>query len=153
WVVASLPLIPVLLEYRHVHSALGLTRMPGEVARFSATLASFLHAPPMLALWPTAGVPTQEDYLFPGVTSLSVTMLRLLTCAFPRRPPAAMLAAGSLQRRALLFYSIAAVVMWACAFGPGQESNDPTAWLRPYRWLTLLPGYDGLRVPARFAML
>ena len=153
WVVASVPLVPVLLEYRHVHSTLGLTRMPGEVARFSATFSSFLHAPPMLALWPTASVPSQEDYLFPGITAVVVTTLGLLAVVRRRRGVADAEQPDSGRHRALQFYAVATVVMWACAFGPGQESNDPTAWLRPYRWLTMLPGYEGLRVPARFAML
>ena len=143
----------MLLEYRHVHSTLGLTRMPGEVVRFSATFRSFLHAPPMLALWPTASVPSQEDYLFPGITAIVVTTLGLLAAMRRRRAVADVEQPDSGGHRALQFYAIATVVMWACAFGPGQESNDPTAWLRPYRWLTMLPGYEGLRVPARFAML
>jgi hypothetical protein len=154
WMAASVALVPVLLEYRHVHSALGLTRMPGEVARFSATIGSFLHAPPMLALWPTANVPSQEDFLFPGVTAIVVTIGGLLTFAVRRTGEDEAIAPESSRRRgALWFYALATLLMWACAFGPGQESNDPSAWLRPYRWLTMLPGYDGLRVPARFAML
>jgi hypothetical protein len=153
WAAASVPLVPVLLEYRHVHSAFGLTRMPGEVARFSATLESFFHAPPMLAFWPTSDAPTQEDFLFPGVTAIFVTVLGLVLAMVRGLKTEHTAQANSQQRRTLLFYAIATAVMWACAFGPGQESNDSTAWLRPYRWLTLLPGYDGLRVPARFAML
>jgi hypothetical protein len=152
WAAASLPLVPVLLEYRNVHSALGLTRMPGEVARFSATVGSFLHAPPMLAFWPSAPVQTQEDYLFPGITAIFVTLAGLVTLVLSRRRLDDASPTPAEPRRALLFYAFATVAMWACAFGPG-EANDPTAWLRPYRWLTLLPGYDGLRVPARFAML
>ncbi len=153
WAAASVPLVPVLLEYRHVHSTLGLTRMPGEVVRFSATFRSFLHAPPMLALWPTASVQSQEDYLFPGITAIVVTTLGLLVAMRRRSAVADASQPESDEHHALQFYAITAVVMWACAFGPGQESNDPTAWLRPYRWLTMLPGYEGLRVPARFAML
>jgi hypothetical protein len=153
WVAASVPLVPVLLEYRHVHSTLGLARMPGEVARFSATFGSFLHAPPMLALWPTASVPSQEDYLFPGITAIVVTTLGLLAVVKRRRAAADGTRPESDQDHALEFYAVAAVAMWACAFGPGQESNEPTAWLRPYHWLAMLPGYEGLRVPARFAML
>ncbi len=152
-VVASLPLVPALLEYRHVHSALGLGRQAGEIARFSASAASFTHASPMLRFWPTTAVPTQEDYLFPGVTALLLIMLagvgavwkRLaseLTPAAPQQPAA----------RVFAFYVVASVAMWACAFGPGVDAGV-TSWWRPYRVLALLPGFDGLRVPARFAML
>jgi hypothetical protein len=153
WFAASFPLVPVLLEYRHVHSTLGLTRTPGEVARFSATLGSFLHAPPMLALWPTASAASQEDYLFPGVTAIVVTMLGLVTLTKRRGPSNDASTIEPDRCRALEFYAIATLVMWACAFGPGPAPADATAWLRPYRWLTMLPGYEGLRVPARFVML
>ena len=117
-VVASLPLVPALLEYRHVHSALGLGRQAGEIARFSASAASFTHASPMLRFWPTTAVPTQEDYLFPGVTALLLIVLagvgavwkRLaseLTPAAPQQPAA----------RVFAFYVVASVAMWACALG------------------------------------
>jgi hypothetical protein len=157
WFATSLPLVPVLLEYQSVHSTLGLSRMPGEVARFSASAASFLHAPPLLAFWPTQRVETQEDYLFPGVTAIAITALGLLTVAMRvRRADDAAPGRSADPRRqypTFLFYAIATVVMWACAFGPGQETAGLTAWLHPYRWLTLVPGFEGLRVPARFAML
>ena len=118
--------------------------------------ASFLHAPPLLRFWPAAPVPTQEDYLFPGVTAVVVTLVALLTLAGRRRQQPVASAdsdAGARLRPALLFYAVATLVMWACAFGPGLASSGLDAWIRPYRWLALLPGYDGLRVPARFAML
>ena len=156
WIAASLPLVPVLLRYRSVHASFGLSRVPDEVARFSATPASFLHAPPLLAFWPAAPVPTQEDYLFPGVTAIVVTLVALLTLAGRRRQQPVASAdrdAGPRLRSALLFYAVATLAMWACAFGPGLASSGLDAWIRPYRWLALLPGYDGLRAPARFAML
>ena len=36
WVIASLPLLPVLLKYREVHERLGLTRKVAEIREFSA---------------------------------------------------------------------------------------------------------------------
>ena len=154
WLFASLPFVPILLEYRSVHSSLGLARSFGDLARFSATAASFLHAPPLLAVWPTASVPTQEDYLFPGVTAIAVTLAALLTLLSAVRATPFPERRNLLGRRSpLLFYAVATIALWGCAFGPGAEPAGPGAWLRPYRWLALLPGYDGLRVPARFAML
>lgn len=58
------------------------------------------------------------------------------------------------RRSALLLYAFAAAVMWILALGP-----DPTLlgarvlYQAPYGWLTRLPGFDGLRVPARFWMM
>ena len=36
---------------------------------------------------------------------------------------------------------------------PGRRRTDPAVSLSAYSWLLWLPGFDGLRVPARFAML
>jgi len=58
------------------------------------------------------------------------------------------------ERSSLLFYAFAAFAMWVFALGP-----DPTFLSRralyqaPYGWLMQLPGFDGLRVPARFWMM
>jgi hypothetical protein len=56
------------------------------------------------------------------------------------------------ERSPLIFYAVVAIVMCVLALGPGGRYGPPSPW-RPYTWLLLLPGYDGLRVPARFAML
>jgi hypothetical protein len=58
------------------------------------------------------------------------------------------------SRSALAFYAAATVAMWVLSFGPAPALGDvEVLYWAPYRWLTLLPGFDGLRVPARFAML
>lgn len=52
------------------------------------------------------------------------------------------------------FYVVATVVMWILAFGPHPTLNGQRVFYwAPYRILMLLPGFEGLRVPARFAML
>jgi hypothetical protein len=52
------------------------------------------------------------------------------------------------------FYAVATIVMWVLAFGPHPTFNgERVVYWAPYRWLMLLPGFDGVRVPARFAML
>ncbi len=58
-------------------------------------------------------------------------------------------------RRSLLgFYLLAFVAMWILTWGP-----FPTLFQQgliehaPYSWLRIIPGFDGLRVPARFWML
>jgi hypothetical protein len=63
-------------------------------------------------------------------------------------------AAAARRRSALLFYAFGAFMMWVFALGP-----DPTflslraLYQAPYGWLMRLPGFDGLRVPARFWMM
>jgi hypothetical protein len=54
-----------------------------------------------------------------------------------------------------VFYAVATLGMWTLAFGPSpQLFGDQVLYKAPYAWLMALPAFsDGLRVPARFAML
>jgi len=55
------------------------------------------------------------------------------------------------RRSVMAFYLIAALATWILALGPDPTFMDHRAFYRaPYSWLMLLPGFDGLRVPARF---
>jgi hypothetical protein len=146
WLVASLPLVPVLLKYREVHDTLGLTRSVEDIRRFSATPASFLHAPPILAVWPEGPASTYEQYLFPGLTAFVLVIAALVTLLVKTEPRSA---AG--DRITLVFYATATLVMWVLALGPGGDGNFASPF-RPYTWLLSLPGFDGLRVPSRLAM-
>jgi F5/8 type C domain len=59
--------------------------------------------------------------------------------------------AGWRQRSPLAFYTIAAAVMWVFSLGPAPTLMDkPFLYKAPYSWLMLVPGVDGVRVPARF---
>jgi hypothetical protein len=148
WIVSSVPLVPVLLKYRQVHDRLGLSRTATEIAGFSATPASFFHAPPLLAFWSSSNVSTQEDFLFPGVTAFTLVAVTILAMVVRRQVRDEVSA-----RSPLIFYAGATLVMSVFALGPGAESDGFLRWLRPYRWLSMLPGYVSLRVPTRFAML
>ena len=58
---------------------------------------------------------------------------------------------GWRQRSPLAFYTIAAAVMWLFSLGPSPTLMDkPFLYKAPYSWLMLVPGVDGVRVPARF---
>ena len=148
WALASLPFVPLLLKYREVHTALGLTRGATEIHKYSGGLASFLNPPPMLAFWPPRDVLVNEAFLFPGVTVVVVVLVAAVACltrgtfrsALRRRSP-------------FLFYAAAAVLMAALTLGPGGEGDGVSRAIRPYFWLTFLPGFDAVRVPVRFAML
>jgi F5/8 type C domain len=55
------------------------------------------------------------------------------------------------HRSPLAFYTIAAAVMWLFSLGPAPTLMDkPFLYKAPYSWLMLVPGVDGVRVPARF---
>jgi F5/8 type C domain len=63
--------------------------------------------------------------------------------------------AGAWRRRSpLMFYVLATAVMYLMCFGPRPRFlGEPFMYRAPYSWLMALPGYDAVRVPARFAML
>ena len=62
--------------------------------------------------------------------------------------------AARARRSVLGFYLLAVIAMWILTWGP-----FPTIFERdliehaPYSWLRVIPGFEGLRVPARFWML
>jgi hypothetical protein len=126
-----------------VQRALGVARTAGEMVLFSAKPDSFLHASGMLALWPASGAQTTEEFLFPGITAVALAAAGSAGAIrrWQRRP---------FGRSPLVFYTLAALIMWSLAFGPSPPDSP---WLRPYDALAWLPGFDALRVPARFAML
>jgi hypothetical protein len=147
WIVASLPLLPVLLKYREIHERLGLTRTLSDVRMFSAQPASFLHPGPLIRFWVTGPIHGNEQNLYVGIT---VVLLALggLVVLLARTTPRQVFAA----RSPLLFYVAATLLMWALALGPGGQGQDVSLY-RPYTWLLSLPGFNGLRVPSRFAMV
>ncbi|HEX7795730.1 MAG TPA: discoidin domain-containing protein [Vicinamibacterales bacterium] len=213
WLVAAVPLIPELLKYREVHSALHLVRDINEIKRYSVGLADLFSPSPELVTWGSrliVGAP--ERTIFPGLTMMIVGLAWLAmsrtwrsTSDEPRTidekiliwlSGVAVIAAlstfvvgpwsigpltvgdfrkpfslavlfrllaflrGPWMRRAwrrhsvTVFYVTAMAAMFALALGPEPRLlGRPILYEPPYAWLMRLPGFDTLRVPARFAML
>jgi hypothetical protein len=148
--LSSMLLLPALLKYREVHERMGLARDRGEMLLFSAEPDSLLRMPEALRFWSYSPPETPEDLLFPGVTAVALVAIAAVVLLVRRR------VAGLFDRRSpLLFYAVATLIMWWLTLGPvGDEETRVHAWLlKPYSFLTLLPGFSGLRVPSRFAML
>jgi hypothetical protein len=62
--------------------------------------------------------------------------------------------AARARRSPLPLYTLAAIVIFILTLGPSpQLLKAPILYNSPYNWLLRLPGFDGLRVPARFWML
>lgn len=135
---AAMAALPFLLKYYMVQTSLGLYRSAGEMAGYSARASSFLSATPLLRFWHTQPPATTEHYLFPGVTALGLTLAGAVL--------------GWRDRR-LGFYVLAALLMTALAMGPASIPRSVGALWHPYTVLAWLPGFSGLRVPARFYML
>jgi hypothetical protein len=102
-----------------------------------------------------------------GPYRLEILGLKLLSVTVPHKPlsvavlclvavalmhPAVRLAWRN--RSPLAFYALAAMAMWLMALGPAPTlMGNPALYKAPYAWLMMLPGVDGIRVPARFWML
>jgi hypothetical protein len=145
--IASVPFVPILLEYRGIQNALGLARGTEEIAALGAPPSAFLTPPALLAFWPSRQGSTTEHDLFPGATVLVVLTIAAVGSLVRSREKSL-----ARKRSPFAFYLVAALIMAVLALGPG-DPGSPWRLVRPYFWLTLLPGFEGLRVPARFAML
>jgi hypothetical protein len=159
WIGASLPLLPVLLKYRAVHAALDLKRTVPEIREFSAIPSSFLHAAPMMRFWREGPAANYELYLFPGVTVVALAMIGVALTVIVRLKPDTTNDASGVRlkpdrhRMPILFYTLSTIVMALLTLGPGGTGNEPAALTRPFSWLLFLPGFDGVRVSARFWMI
>ena len=216
-VVASLPLIPILLRFVAAHARNGLARSPEEIVSGSADITSVLCAVPILEVWGSlaAGVCGGERRLFPGAGLVALCAAAAWGARHPRqRRPRARLATGlstallglglvmigaavavgvagpwrwdagplhlssssvikpfsrgvgllvmaavlspavrTAVRRASVpgLYLFLAALTWAFSWGPSPALyGKPALQQGPYSLLLMLPGLDGLRVPARF---
>jgi hypothetical protein len=216
FILASLPLIPLLWSYRQIHTGFGFQRDPGEVNGFGADVTSLLDASSLLKFWRLTRFHQAEGELFPGFTAMLLVLLLVIHVSWRservmRMPrAAALLLAGALlflavglssllsggwaivvgnttllsvrvaskplsigvmllvaalaliprfpeawrRRSPLMFYTLAMGLMYLLCFGPRPRFLGMPFMARgPYGLLMLLPGYDSIRVPARFAML
>ena len=149
--VAVLPLVPILMRFRSAHAHYGLSRPPEEIAGFGADIAALLCASTSLELWGALNVACRpEGELFPGVVVLALCMAGALAAA--RRAPAA--ADRRTGSHAPAFYLCAALITWTLAWGPAPVLHGERVLpYGPYSLLLLVPGMEGLRVPARFWMM
>jgi hypothetical protein len=217
WMLAAVPMLPLLLRYRSIHASFGFARDVGTIRDFSADAAGVLHPTSYLALWGWLDVFRRpEGELFPGLTiallamagvlfargrreplvqswtlvrrilsvlafgtalvSLSAVVMgpwrlepfgiRLLSVSNPVKPLtfAMALALGLAltspgfrrayaARSPLSFYAVAGFVMWLLSLGPVPTlMGNPLMYRGPYALLMYLPGFNSLRVPARFWM-
>ncbi len=85
-------------------------------------------------------------------TDKAVTLAVLAGFAWIGTLPA--VAIAERRRSPLVFYIFAAFAMWVFSLGPDPMLFDSRVlYQAPYGWLMRLPGFDGLRVPARFWMM
>ena len=147
---------PIAAAYYDVRQTYGLRRTESDATSFGADLGAYFYGNealhPPIRIWrvlPHVNKPAgPEGQVFAGVMALALAGVAL----WPRTRAAM---PGEKQGTIAALY--AAIGAAAVVLSLGAR---PTVWGWPlpigavYRWLfALLPGFDGLRVPARFAMV
>ncbi|HET7695043.1 MAG TPA: discoidin domain-containing protein [Vicinamibacterales bacterium] len=155
WVVAGLLLAPILYGYRTVHASYGFKRSPVEMVNYSADVAGLVSASPDSRLWGWLHARVgSESEQFPGLVLLLLLLGSAAVGWRARKARASADAPPGAPRGTIVFYGGSAVLMWLFSLGPVVKLNGtPTGIPGPYALLAQLPGFDGMRVPARFWML
>jgi hypothetical protein len=148
WLAAASAIILLCLgavawAYVSVRQQYGFRRPYDDWSMFSANLRSYVSAPDTSSLWGTVlhGDEFPERQLFPGF----VTLVAAAAAFWP----------GARRRRLAFCYGGLAAAALLLSLGP-----EPAAWSHrllpsgPYLWLArFVPGMDGMRVPARLAVV
>jgi hypothetical protein len=133
-------LAPVALGYYEVRAQQGLRRSTDDIVKQSADVADYFSAAPRLRLWGGLGPGRGEHELFPGATAIALAAVALV-----------------MRRRSPLVLLYAAILATAVVLSLGPEVSawgHRAAWPGPYALLLrVIPGLDGLRAPARLAVV
>ena len=154
-----LVLAPVIAAYYQVRTDQQLVRSREDIAWYSADVASYLEGSPALTLWgDTLSSAGQETDLFPGLALPLLAALGLGSIGGSRFTTARAHTGHHgprFVRPAAWLYAGIGTAALVLTLGP-----EPTAWGHrlpfsgPYDWLlAVVPGLDGLRVPARLAVV
>ena len=88
WIVASLPLVPLLWGYRRIHAAFSFQRGVSEINVFGADVSSLLDASPLLKFWHLQRFHQPEGELFPGFTAVALVVLLVIHWLWTSKPEA-----------------------------------------------------------------
>ena len=146
-------LLPVHWPYLEVHRAWEAAWTPGSMVGYSADLQSYLSAPALVndlyvsVFRPVTPAGAHERLLFPGLILPALVLLG--TLARVRG------VAEAEVRRLRRLFGLVAVVAFILSLGPylvvwGVNTHVPLPYLILYY---VVPGWSGMRVPARFAFL
>jgi hypothetical protein len=134
-------LAPIMFVYYRLQQEMRFTRDPSQLAGLSARLADYFRT--AVGAWNWGGLLQAgggERQLFHG---FAVTIFAVVGLCTVGARAANEEWAGSRRRNLITYGLIAALAVWL-SMGPGP-------W-RPYGWLfRFVPGFNGMRVPARLA--
>lgn len=148
--LAGAVVLPVAAGYRRMQTDYGLERTPGQTVHYSAALTSFVTADAGNRLWGPITAPlrargayTPERNMFPGALALALAALG--GWAGRRRPWEQFLAALA---------ALGALLALGPELRATPDGGAPLLRHLPYDLLYWhLPGWDSMRVPARFGAL
>ena len=143
-VVATSPLVPLLVGYRLRQTAYGLFRGYPEILSQSAGIQSIAGINQRAVLW-VGWLPNTyyEQSLFPGLAIGVFAAIGVAVGIISREHRS--------WRRVVLFYLFAAFMMWTFTLGPEVRWFGAAVPPRygPYWLLLQLPGLQSIRVPSR----
>jgi hypothetical protein len=119
WIVATIPLAPLLVAYARFHAATGMSRTIKEIELFSADLLSLVTASPLMIVWHrlSEGKTLLEGELFPGAVAVALAAIAAGAALLRRRelnapdPRAWRIASRTAFALAALFFLAAASVL------------------------------------------
>ena len=138
--LVAVVMLPIASAYYEVRTTVGLQRSFRDITSMSADVGDYFSASRDLLLWGGIGSGRGEHELFLGVIAMVLALLALAACA---------------RSWSVVMYGAVLAVAFVLSLGP-----TPTAWGHglglpgPYGWLlSVVPGLDGLRAPARLAVV
>ena len=137
----AIAMLPVAAAYLAARIQYHQTRDVAEIAALSADVRSYLVGKSSIGVWrwlPTAVVVDPEKELFPGIVAILLAILGLVR-----------------GERLARLYGWIAVAAFVLSLGPIVHVWGRAAIAHaPYSWLlAVVPGMNGMRVPARFAIV
>ncbi len=147
-------LAPVAWAYVRVRREQGLARTPGDILQFSPDLSAYAHVSQSVRAWRhLLPIGRHEQELFPGLIIVALAVGAAWHAARAPRPSASSATrpdSAATHARLYLFILLLTLVL---SLGPRPSAFGwHLPFPGPYAWLSaVVPGMDGLRVPARMA--
>jgi hypothetical protein len=117
WVIAAVPILPLLMRYRTIHNSFGFARDFRTIRDYGADVASLLHPTAHLAVWGSLDVFRRpEGELFPGLT---VALLVAAGAVFVRGTEQRDVSSWTWTRRILVVLTAVTAIVSASAVALG----------------------------------
>ena len=147
-------LAPVALAYYQTHREQGLVRSRSAIVHYSADVVSYGQVSSKLRFWGNRleQGPAERE-LFPGLILATFAVGSLVIGFLPARMNSMKVTAS--HRSAIRVYGLIGLLAFIFSLGPEPKAFGQVLMSSgPYDWLlAVIPGLDGIRVVARFAVV